>query len=136
MDSGEKGRGMGPSAIGQIAVPVEDVDRATTFYKEVLGLKHLFSAPPGLAFFDCGGVRLMLSRPEGEGSSGPPGSILYYRVPDIGGMHERLVAQDTSVVGEPHVVHKTESMELWMGFYGDTEGNVFATMDEREVSST
>ena len=126
----------GPVGLGQVAILVEDVERATAFYRDVLGLTHLFSAPPGLAFFDCGGVRLMLSAPEGEGSSGPPGSILYYRVSDVEDTHARLSDAGARVVAEPHVVHRTEGGELWMGFYGDTEGNVLATMEERTPRPT
>lgn len=128
--------GAGPEApvsVGQIALVVDDVERATAFYRDVVGVPFLFAAPPGLAFFDGGGVRIMLSRPEGEGASGPPGSILYYRVPSVAAAHTRLDAGGAETVGEPHVVHRTDAMELWMGFYRDTEGNTFATMEERAV---
>lgn len=117
--------------VGQVALAVEDVERATAFYRDVVGLPFLFAAPPGLAFFDGGGVRIMLSRPEGDGASGPPGSILYYRVGDVAAAHERLTGGGAACVGEPHVVHRTDAMELWMGFYRDTEGNTFAAMEER-----
>lgn len=122
-----------PVTVGQIALVVEDVERATAFYRDVVGLPFLFAAPPGLAFFDGGGVRIMISRPEGEGASGPPGSILYYRVPDVEVAHSRLTGGGAGSIGQPHVVHRTEGMELWMGFYRDPEGNTFATMEERAV---
>lgn len=123
-----------PKRIGQIAVTVHDVERATTFYRDVLGLEHLFTAPPGLSFFRCGEVRLMLSKPEGVDES-HPASLLYYSVDDVGRVHESLVEKGTDVVAEPHVVHRAEGLELWMGFYHDTEGNVFALMSEVPVSS-
>src|ERR671913_590493 len=75
-------RGFGLRRIGQIAVIAQDIARATRFYRDVLGMRLLFEAPPGLAFFDCGGVRLMLSPPEGSGSAAMS-SIIYYDVPDI-----------------------------------------------------
>jgi catechol 2,3-dioxygenase-like lactoylglutathione lyase family enzyme len=43
--------------IGQISVNVHDLDRAVAFYKETLGMKHLFTVPGRMAFFDCGGIR-------------------------------------------------------------------------------
>jgi methylmalonyl-CoA/ethylmalonyl-CoA epimerase len=81
--------GIGISRIGQIAVTAHDVERAAAFYQETLGLKLLFKAPPGLAFFDCGGVRLMLSRPE-KPEFDHPSSILYFAVPDIQAAHLRM----------------------------------------------
>lgn len=120
-----------PTGIGQIAVPVEDVERATAFYRDVVGLQHLFSAPPGLAFFKCGTVRLMLARPE-DRRMDPPGSILYYTTHGLDGAHRRLSGAGVEVVSAPHAVHRTDDMELWMGFYHDSEGNVFALMEERD----
>src|SRR5437899_2007347 len=81
--------GIGISRLGQIAINAHDVDRATAFYQDVLGLKFLFKAGPGLAFFDCGGVRLMLTRPE-KPELDHPGSILYFSVPDIRAAHARM----------------------------------------------
>src|SRR5690242_11669177 len=69
------------SPIGQIAVRARDVERATAFYRDTLGMRHLFSVPGKLSFFDCGGVRLMLDLPEGEHDH--PSSILYFKVVDI-----------------------------------------------------
>jgi len=115
------------STIGQIAVTVEDIDRATAFYRDVLGVKHLFSGP-GMAFFDCDGVRLMLSLPQGT----EPGasSILYFRVDDVRAAADTLKAHDVPFEAEPHLVHKTDTSELWMAFFRDSEGNVMALMQE------
>src|SRR6185437_4439051 len=78
---------IGISRLGQVHIPAQDVERATGFYKDILGLPLLFTAS-GMAFFNCRGVRLMLSRPEGTESQ--PGSILYFSVPDIVSAHNSL----------------------------------------------
>jgi methylmalonyl-CoA/ethylmalonyl-CoA epimerase len=126
----EPAPGIGALGIGQVGIGVRDLARATKFYKGVLGLEYLFSAPPGLAFFRSGEVRLMLSAAEEEGGA-LPATLLYYTVADVDRGHERLVASGTDVVAPPHVVHRTDEEELWMGFYRDGEGNLFATMEER-----
>lgn len=118
----------GLGAIGQIAMVVEDVERATAFYRDVLGMKFLFSAPPGLAFFDCGGVRLMLSRPEGESGGA---SVLYFPVPDIAEAHQVLAERGVAFEGEPHVVHRAPGFELWMAFFRDSERNLLAVLQEK-----
>ena len=92
----------GLTEVGQIAVTVEDVDRATAFYRDVLGVPFLFDAP-GLAFFDLGGVRLMLSRPEGVG---PSVSLLYFRVADIQASYETLLSYGVDFIEAPQVVHR------------------------------
>ncbi len=117
------------SSIGQIAVRATDVARAEAFYRDVLGMEHLFSAPPGLAFFRCGAVRLMLSAPEGPDLD-HPGSLLYYRVDDVPAAHEALKAKGVRFEGEPHVVHRTDDHELWMAFFRDSEDNLLALMAE------
>lgn len=116
---------LGP--IGQIALPVDDVDRATAFYRDTLGLPFLFEAP-GMSFFDCGGVRLMLTLPEGEEPGGA--SILYFRVGDVREAHGALRDRGVAFHGEPHVVHRTDDVELWMAFFADSEGHVMALMSE------
>lgn len=123
--SGETDLGLGP--IGQIALPVDDVERATAFYRDTLGLPFLFGAP-GMAFFDCGGVRLMLSLPEGDLPCGA--SILYFRVDDMPAAHRTLAGRGVEFHGEPHVVHRTDTYELWMAFFADTEGHFMALMSE------
>lgn len=114
--------------IGQIAVNVKDVARATAFYRDVLGMKFLF-APPNLAFFDAGGVRLMLTTAE-KGEFDHPASILYYKVGDIVGTHRSLVAKGVKVEGEPHVVAPMPDHDLWISAYRDSENNYFALMSE------
>lgn len=120
--------GFGLERIGQIAVTVHDLERATSFYRDTLGMRHLFSAP-SMAFFDCAGVRLMLGLPEGEGAD-HRASIIYYEVSDMAAAHAALVARGVEFLGAPHVVHRTTDQELWMTFLKDTEGNVLALMTE------
>jgi methylmalonyl-CoA/ethylmalonyl-CoA epimerase len=115
--------------IGQVAIPVDDLERAVAFYSDVLGLRLLFRAPPGLAFFDCGGVRLMLSRPEG-GDSPARAGILYYLVPDIGAAHAALVERGVTFVLAPHPVARLPDHELWLALCRDSEDNVLALMSE------
>ena len=122
----------GLSEVGQISIPVEDLERATSFYREALGMRFLFSAP-NMSFFDCGGIRLMLAIPEGNEFS-PPGSILYYRVRDMAIAHETLTGRGVEFVSEPHVVHATEEMELWMAFFRDVDQNFLALMCEKSIS--
>ena len=117
---------LGP--IGQIALPVRDPERATAFYRDTLRLPFLFAAPP-LAFFDCGGIRLMLSIPE-TSELEPPGSVIYFRVPDIEAAHADLAARGVVFRGAPHLIARLSDHELWMAFFDDTEGNVLALMGE------
>lgn len=120
---------MALGAIGQIAMPVHDLPRATAFYRDALGLPFLFSAPPRLAFFDCAGVRLMLSVPEAP-EFDHPGSILYFRVTDIAVACGELTARGVRIRGGPERVAKLPSHELWLAFFDDPEGNTLALMSE------
>lgn len=115
--------------IGQIAINARDIERATAFYRDVLGMRLLFQVPPKMAFFDCGGIRLMLSLPEGEGYD-HPGSILYYKVDDIQAAYESIRGKGAELLGEPHLVAKMPDHELWMAFLKDSEGNTLALMSE------
>jgi methylmalonyl-CoA/ethylmalonyl-CoA epimerase len=121
--------GIGITHLGQIAVNAKDVDRASAFYQDKLGLKLLFKAPPGLAFFDCGGVRLMLSgaeKPEFDHAS----SVLYFAVPDIQAAYGKMRGSGVRFEDEPHLIARMPSHDLWMTFFRDTEGNVLALMSE------
>ena len=121
-------RKLGITRLGQIAVPVHDVARATEFYRDVLGLPFLFSTGQ-LAFFDCGGVRLMLDKPE-KAEFDHPSSILYFAIPDIQAAHRKLVNAGVEIVEEPRVIAPMADHDLWMSFFRDTEGNVMALMSE------
>ena len=116
----------GLSKIGQIHVPVTDVERAATFYRETLGMRFLF-AYPGMAFFDCDGVRLFLSAPEGVHG----GAVtLYFTVPDIEAAVAALEARGVAFDDRPHVVFHDETYDLWMTFLKDPDGNVLGLMSE------
>ena len=114
--------------IGQIAVPVNDLDRALKFYRDALGLRFLFQAPPGLAFFDCAGIRLMLDKAADDGQR--RSSILYFRVPNIREAYQTLRGRGVRFQDEPHLIHKDVDYELWMAFFQDPEQNTLAIMNE------
>lgn len=118
------------STIGQIAMTVKDLARAIEFYRDRLGLRFLFQAPPALAFFDCGGVRLMLDVPEDK-EFDHPGSILYFKVDDIERAHADLKSRGVAFRREPHLIAKLPDHELWMAFFDDSEGNTLALMHEK-----
>lgn len=111
--------------IGQIAVNARDIERATAFYRDKLGMKHLFSAPPGLAFFDAGGTWLMLSIPSAP-EFDHPSSILYFDVPDIKAAHQALKARGVEFRCEPHLLTRMGARELWLADFRDSEGNTHA----------
>jgi methylmalonyl-CoA/ethylmalonyl-CoA epimerase len=121
--------GAGISRIGQIAIHAHDVDRAAAFYQDVLRLKLLFKAPPGLAFFDCGGVRLMLTRPE-KPEFDHPSSVLYFAVPNIQAAHAAMKAKGVHFEDDPHLIAKMPDHDLWMTFFHDSEGNLMGLMSE------
>lgn len=121
--------GIGITRLGQIAVNVKDVERAIGFYEGKLGLKLLFKAPPGLAFFDCGGVRLMLDRPE-KPEFDHPSSILYFAVPNIQEAYGKLKSDGVHFEDEPRVIAKMPTHDLWMTFFRDSENNLLALMSE------
>ena len=118
----------GLSVIGQIAITVGDVARAVAFYRDTLGIRLLFQAPPNLAFFDCGGVRLMLTPVEKPGES--YSSILYFKVPDIQAAFGTLQERGVAFEQEPHLVARMPDHELWMAFFRDPNRNVLALMSE------
>jgi methylmalonyl-CoA/ethylmalonyl-CoA epimerase len=121
--------GLRISRLGQIQIGAHDVERAAAFYENVLGLKLLFKAPPGLAFFDCGGVRLMLDHPE-KPEFQHASSILYFAVPDIQASYAKLKMQDVKFEDEPHMIARMPDHDLWMTFFRDSEDNVMALMSE------
>ena len=118
----------GLSAIGQVSVTVQDLDRAVSFYRDQLGMPFLFQVP-NMAFFDCAGVRLMLNIPE-EGFEDIHTSILYYKVDDIQDAYQVLKDRDVQFVGRPHKIADLEDHELWMAFFRDSETNLLALMAE------
>ena len=121
----------GLSEIGQIALQVRDVAAATAFYREVLGLKFLFNAPPGLAFLAAGNVRLMLAQPERPDSPPASNAALYFKVDDIDAAQQALASRGARFEGAPHCVARLPDHELWMTFLRDPESNLIGLMNER-----
>jgi predicted enzyme related to lactoylglutathione lyase len=112
----------------QIAINVHDVDRATAFYRDVLALPHLFRAG-NLSFFDCGGVRLMLGLPD-KPELDHPSSILYFNVADIQAAFQLLQSGGVKFEGQPHLIARMPTHDLWMTHFYDTEGNLLSLMSE------
>ena len=114
-------------AVGQVSRQVRDIEASTAWYRDVLGLTHLYRFG-GLSFFDCGGLRLYLQ----ESAEAGPESVLYFRVEDIGAAHAALSARGVAFLEAPHRVHRHEDgMEEWMGFFSDLEGRPLALMAQR-----
>jgi len=116
--------------IGQISIPVRDLERSIVFYRDELGMNFLFQAPPGLAFFDCGGVRLMLDVPAGTQSEARS-SIIYYKVDDLPSAVAELKARGVDFDQEPELVAQMPDHELWMAFLRDPNDNTLALMWEK-----
>ena len=120
--------------IAQIALTISDLDRAVAFYRHALGMPLLFQAPPGLAFFKCGSIRLMLSKPEGEFKPGAS-SVLYFKIAGIEGAHATLKGRGVTFVDEPHFITRMPDHDLWMVFFKDPDGNALALMEEKKLTS-
>ena len=115
--------------LGQIALPVRDLERAVAFYRDALGAPLLFTAPPGLAFFQLGELSLMLSTPEAQDAeTRPSSSVLYFKVDDVHAAHAALRDRGVPFIDEPHVVHRAPDFELWMAFFRDPDENMLAVM--------
>ena len=121
---------VGLSTIGQIAMNATDIPRAVAFYRDALGMRLLFEAPPKMAFFDCGTVRLMLSLPE-TAEYDHPGSVLYFRVDDIDQAYAQMKERGVTFRDQPHLIARMPDHELWMTFFNDSEGNTLALMAEK-----
>jgi methylmalonyl-CoA/ethylmalonyl-CoA epimerase len=130
----------GLSEIGQIAIAVKDLPRALAFYRDVLGLPFLFEAPPNLAFFDCAGVRLMLSVPEyavlhpdakyQTPEFDRPAAIVYYKVLNLHETVAVLKSRGVTFESEPHLIAKMPTYDLWMAFLRDPDQNLLGLMSE------
>ena len=115
--------------IVQLLVPVTDFDRGVAFYRDTLGLPLMFTAPPQMAFFNCGGIRLLVGvLPPGQPAH--RGSAIYFQVPDIHAVHATLAASGVVFKQAPHVVHRTAQAELWLAEFVDPDGNQLALMGE------
>ena len=117
------------ATVAQLLIPVEDFEKGVAFYRDVLGLPFLFAAPPQMAFFNCGGIRLLVGvMPPGQKAQ--RGSAIYFRVPDIAAVHSELTGKGVRFGGPPHVVHRTPKSELWLAEFTDPDGNQLALMSE------
>ena len=120
------------STIGQLLIPVANLETAIAFYRDTLGVRYLFSAPPQMSFFQCGSVRLLVGVPE-SGDRRAPGSMVYFQVSDIHAVYDTLVKRGVSFPAGPHLVHRTATTELWLTEFRDPDGNALALMSERPV---
>ena len=130
METGATTAPVGLSTIGQIALSVTDIERAIAFYRDTLGMKLLFQVP-NLGFFDCAGVRLMLS---GSQPAGTSATVIYFKVPDIHQAFAAIKDRHAAMEGEPHLVARMPDHELWMAFFRDPDGNLLALMSELPLS--
>ena len=121
------------ATIGQLMIPIEDFDRGTAFYRDTLGLPFMFAAPPQMAFFMCGSVRLLVGvTPPGQKAQ--RGSAIYFQVRDIKGVHASLNAKGVRFLAEPHIVNRTPKSELWLTEFNDPDGNQLALMSDVPVA--
>lgn len=114
----------------QIAITTKNVPALAAFYRDVVGLTHLFDAGPNLSFLDVGGVRLMISQPSVPELDHAP-SILYYAVADIDSAHTAIKARGAREERPPGLTAKMPDHELWTSFFRDPDGNLFALMCEK-----
>ena len=117
------------STVAQLLIPVEDLDRAVAFYRDTLGLRFLFTAPPQMSFFQAGGVRLLVGVPE-PGQARQRGSQVYFQVADIHEVFRTLAGRGVEFGVKPHVAHRTPTTELWLAEFRDPDGNQLALMSE------
>ena len=120
--------------IGQILIPVDDFEKGVAFYRDVLGLPFLFAAPPQMAFFSCGLVRLLVGVVP-PGQKAQRGSAIYFHVPDIHGAFASLRDNGVQFLAEPHVVNRTPKSELWLAEFTDPDGNQLALMSEVAIGA-
>jgi methylmalonyl-CoA/ethylmalonyl-CoA epimerase len=124
----------GLDRIRQIGVNAKNLERAVRFYRDVLGMRFLFQAPPQMAFFDCGGVRLLVGvadNPEIDHAA----SVIYYLVPDIQAAHRILKERGVAFISAPHLVARMPDHELWLADFRDSEDNMLALMSEVRAAS-
>ena len=119
------------SRIKQVALPVREITAATRFYRDTLGMRHLFDAPPALSFFDCGGVQLMLAGPDAQGKDGEQQhAVLFYDVSDIKEVHGKIKFAGVKSLEEPHVIARMNGREIWISSFSDGQGNVVSLMSD------
>lgn len=117
------------ATIGQLLIPVDDFEHGVAFYRDVLGLPFLFAAPPQMAFFMCGTVRVVVGVPP-AGQKAQRGATIYFQVDDIDATHSTLTGKGVRFMADPHMVHRTPKTELWLAEFADPDGNHLALMSE------
>ena len=117
------------ASVGQLLIPVENLEIAIEYYRDTLGLQYLFSAPPQMSFFQAGEVRLLIGVPE-AGQSRDRGSAVYFKVADIQAVYATLKTRGVTFGGEQKLIHKTPTSELWLAEFRDPDGNQLALMSE------
>lgn len=122
------------ATVGQLLIPVENLERATTFYRDQLGLPFLFTAPPQMSFFQAGGVRLLVGVRE-DGAAHLRGGAIYFKVSDINATWDTLASRGVAMGDRPHVVHRTPTYELWLCEFRDPDGNALCLMSEVPVAA-
>ncbi len=121
------------SSVAQIMIPVEDFERGTSFYRDILGIPFLFAAPPQMAFFICGSVRLLVGvMPPGQQAQ--RGSAIYFQVSDIEAVYSSLKAKGVQFLASPHLINRTPNSELWLAEFRDPDGNQLALMTEVPIA--
>ncbi|HZE88389.1 MAG TPA: VOC family protein [Verrucomicrobiae bacterium] len=116
------------SRIVQVALVVSDVKRSIAFYRDVLGMKFLFEVP-NMAFFDCGGIRLLLGL-AGKPDQKSTGSVVYFKVDDIQAAYALLRERGAPFTGEPHFLAPMADHDLWLALFQDPDGNHIGLMSE------
>ena len=119
--------------IGQIAIAVSDIKKAVEFYKNKLGLTLLFEVPSGMAFFECGGIRLMVTEQNGDLKDHKT-SVIYYHVSNIKQTAKSMIESGVSFTKDPHMAVKMADHELWIGFLRDPDENLIGIMEEVPLS--
>ncbi len=121
------------NAIGQIYIRALDLERAVRFYRDTLGMRFLFQAPPQMAFFQCGPTTILLGPAENP-TVDHPASLIYYLVPDIAAAHDTLRTRGVDFITTPHLVHRAADYELWLAEFRDSEGNILALMMRKPLA--
>lgn len=119
--------------IRQIALTTKNVPALAAFYRDIVGLKHLFDAGPNLSFFEIGGVRLMLTLPSAPELDHPP-SLIYYLVADIESVHAAIKARGAREERPPGLTAQMPDHELWTSFFRDPDGHLLALMEEKRLT--
>lgn len=120
------------TGVHQLTVPCKNLARATAFYRDAVRLPFLFEAPPGLAFFQCGATRLMLTRGPEE-KLDPLNSVIYFGTDDIEGATKAVVAHGAKLEAAPHAIAKLPGREVWLSHWMDPEGNMMSFMQEKSL---